>query len=100
MRQIRASVGSRRAVLWSIAMLGLAAGLVVSPVAPARHGAGHSCPAGAVPSACFYPPNPVLRAIEWGLVGLIAGCIVALVVWLAWMRPAIRYTPKIVVRTR
>jgi hypothetical protein len=102
MRKVRVGVGvgGRRAVLVSVMLLGLVAGLAVSPVAPSGHGADHSCPAGAAASACFYWASPMLRALEWGPVGLIAGFVAALVTWLVVDAPKFPLQRRIVVRTR
>jgi hypothetical protein len=65
-----------------VAGVGLTVGVLAAIVDPARHGGGHSCPAGAMISACTYPPNLLHQRVEWGLLGLTAGALVAFLAWL------------------
>jgi hypothetical protein len=63
-------------------MLGLVVGVLAALVEPVRYGGDHSCPGGAPLSACTYPPDLIHQRIAWGLTGLAAGALAALLAWL------------------
>jgi hypothetical protein len=61
-----------------------AIGLAVSYLISAPTGAAHSCPAGASPSDCTYPPDQFAWSVGWVVGGVIVGLIIGVVVGLRY----------------
>jgi hypothetical protein len=70
----------RRAILLAIPLIGAAIGYLISVIVGAPPGPGHSCPFGAPPSACEYPPDTARWALVWTAGGLLVGIVVTVIV--------------------
>jgi hypothetical protein len=69
----------RPIVVVAFATVSAAIGLGISFLIAAPLGADHSCPAGATPSQCRYPPNQTSWSVLWMIAGLVVGLCIGLV---------------------